>query len=135
MPGDLDGGAVHLGVHEAAAGSPRSRAELIGVVSMVQYPCPDRPHAPASYFWGMAVQPNRQCLGVGTAMLQQVLARAAASGASVVWADARLPAMPFYEQAGGVAVGEVVHDPIAGVLTRRLVFDLEPGSTSAGYSG
>jgi len=56
---------------------------------------------------GMAVEPSRQSDGLGGQLLDAAVARLTrAGGVITLWANARLPALTFYERHGFVAVGE-----------------------------
>jgi GNAT superfamily N-acetyltransferase len=72
----------------------------------------------------MAVRPDVQRLGHGTRLVQAVFAAARDAPAEVVWADARLTAVPFYERLGATAEGEVYVDVVTGLADQRVVFDL-----------
>lgn len=117
VPGDEDAGTVHLGMADGPT-------ELVGVVSFLAHPYPALPARPAVYLWAMAIRPDRQGQGVGTRLLHEVLHRASAIGAGLVWADARLSAVSFYQRHGASAVAPAVQDPIAGVATGRVLFEL-----------
>jgi GNAT superfamily N-acetyltransferase len=55
---------------------------------------------------GMAVEPDRQGRGIGTAILEHAVARLGAAGASLVWANGRDTALGFYQRAGWNVVGD-----------------------------
>lgn len=44
------------------------------------------------------------------------------AGARLVWADARVPAVPFYEHLGATAEGQVFRDDLTGLNDRRIIF-------------
>ncbi len=117
VPGDLDRDTRHLGQRD-------KDGAMAGVVSFTPHTCPDRPAERAVYLYGMAVRPDQQRRGVGTSLLQEVLAWADASGAAPVWADARQTAVPFYERLGGVVEGESYPDAVSGLNDRRVIFYL-----------
>ena len=57
---------------------------------------------------GMAVEPSRQSEGLGGLLLDTAVDRLAGAGdVTLLWANARLPALAFYERHGFVAVGDV----------------------------
>ena len=117
VPGDENAAATHrivTGLHD----------ETIAVVSSMPHPCPDRPGEPSVYLWALAVSPNHQRSGVGTSLVQQILAQAAQDGASVVWADARESAVEFYERLGAVAGVSSSPDSVTGLDGRRVIFTL-----------
>lgn len=55
---------------------------------------------------GMAVDPSRQGGGIGRAVLAAAIEAARGAGAPLIWANARMTAMAFYESAGFMALGE-----------------------------
>jgi predicted GNAT family N-acyltransferase len=56
---------------------------------------------------GMAVEPSRQSQGLGGLLLDRAVERLTrAGGITLLWANARMPALEFYERHGFVAVGE-----------------------------
>jgi predicted GNAT family N-acyltransferase len=54
----------------------------------------------------MAVEPARQGEGLGGLLLVAAIERLRHDGVRTLWANARLPALPFYERHGFTAVGE-----------------------------
>ena len=72
----------------------------------------------------MAVDPSRQGEGIGRAVLDAGLARLAAAGVPLLWANARDGALGFYEALGFRAVGDSFVDADSGlphtVVLRRL---------------
>lgn len=56
---------------------------------------------------GMAVEPARQSQGLGGLLLDAAVDRLTRTGGvTLLWANARLPALAFYERHGFVAVGD-----------------------------
>jgi GNAT superfamily N-acetyltransferase len=72
---------------------------------------------------GMAVVESMRGRGLGTAVLDAVLAHVADNGGGTVWCHARVAAVSLYERAGFVAVGEPRVDDVAGeqVHLQRIV--------------
>lgn len=97
------------------------------VVSFAPHPCPLRPGRPSFYLWALAVRPDVQRLGHGTGLVNAVLRAARENGADVVWADARLPAVPFYARLGATPEGDTYVDDVTGLQDQRVVFDLAEG--------
>ena len=117
VPGDLDELACHLFATGPAGGD-------VGVVSFMPHPCPSRPTDRALYLWGMAVHPAAQHTGHGTRLVRAVLANAYDNDMTVVWADARLTAVSFYERLGAVPNGDQSVDDVTGLTDQRVLFDL-----------
>jgi len=86
--------------------------------------CPLRPDRPSFYFSAMAVRPDVQRLGHGTRLVNAVLEVAREAGATVVWADARRPAVAFYERLAATAEGDAYVDDVTGLQDQRVVFEL-----------
>lgn len=71
---------------------------------------------------GMATTPHARGRGAGGAVLDALLAHAAAGGAQRVWCNARTPARSLYERAGFDVVSEEFQVPEIGphlVMERR----------------
>ena len=67
------------------------------------------PHADAHAAWqlrGMAVAVDRQGTGLGARVLESAIDLARSAGAGVLWANARVSALGFYERLGFGVVGE-----------------------------
>ena len=111
---DLDPEARHAAVLDSDGG-------IAAVVSMMVWPCPDREAVRAVYFWGMAVAGDRQRSGAGRRLLSEVLDYGRRRGADIVWADARVEAVPFYLACGACVVGEPYVDEVTGRVDRRVV--------------
>jgi predicted GNAT family N-acyltransferase len=62
----------------------------------------------------MATSEELRGLGIGTRVLDAVVAHVAAHGGGLLWCNARIPACLFYERAGFVRRGEPWTDPDLG---------------------
>jgi predicted N-acetyltransferase YhbS len=96
MHHDLDDtpGVWHLG-----AVDPTGRIVAISSYYLDSYP--PRPEArPAVQLAFMAVDPEAQREGIGTAVITEAIRRLRASDAVLLWANARDSALPFYEKFG-----------------------------------
>ena len=62
----------------------------------------------------MATDPTVRGSGAGRALVAEGLARLAAVGADLVWCDARVPAVGFYERMGFAVVTEQFDKPEGG---------------------
>ncbi len=74
---------------------------------------------------GMATAPEWRGKGAGTAVLAAVIAHAAAAGGGLLWCNARLGAVAFYERAGLVTRGEQWEEPVIG--PHIAMFTMVPG--------
>jgi GNAT superfamily N-acetyltransferase len=63
---------------------------------------------------GMAVDPDHQGGGVGTALLERVRDFVRRAGGGLLWCNARVSAEGFYVAAGFVAVGQPWEEPAIG---------------------
>lgn len=82
---------------------------------------------------GMAVAPDRQGTGLGAQVLLGAIDVVRAAGGPLLWANARVTALGFYERLGFDVVGEeFVHGPLElphRVVVRRLA---QPSAAEAG---
>ena len=96
-----DGEAVHVGAWDDEL--------LVGCATVFSDPWAGSAGWPAADdAWrlrGMAVDPSRHRTGVGRQVLAAVVDAARSGGASLVWANARTTALPFYEADGWVVAG------------------------------
>jgi GNAT superfamily N-acetyltransferase len=98
---------------------------VVGIATFLERECPGRPGVhPARQLRGMAVAPGRQGEGLGAALLAAGVARCRADGAAVLWAHARLGAVPWYEAHGLTAEGEEYVYGVMGLPHRLVVLDL-----------
>lgn len=63
---------------------------------------------------GMAVEPQRQGLGIGSVLLTEALARLALRGLPGIWCNARTPAVAFYRKLGFQTWGDEFEMPDIG---------------------
>lgn len=83
---------------------------LVGVVTVFPQEAPGHPDVAAQRFRFMAVEPSEQGRGAGTALINEVIARARARGDRVLWANGRDTALDFYVRLGFEVVGESFTD-------------------------
>jgi predicted N-acetyltransferase YhbS len=96
MHHDLDDtpGAWHLGAVDQAD-------RIVAISSFYFDGYPPRPEAqPAVQLAFMAVDPEVQREGIGTAVMGEAIRRLRATDAVLLWANARDSALPFYEKFG-----------------------------------
>lgn len=115
-PGDDDPEAVHLGAYDGE--------RLVGAAVLLPRPSPAAPDEPAWQLRGMAVTPERQTGGVGTAVIAAAVARTAGQ---VLWCKARSAVRGFYERCGFVAFGDEFVVPEIGIV--HLVMIRNPDGT------
>jgi ribosomal protein S18 acetylase RimI-like enzyme len=77
----------------------------------------------------MATDPAVRGAGAGRALITEGLARVTAHGGDLVWCDARVPALGFYERMGFVVVTEEFDKPEGGPH-RGMLIDLPPRGAS-----
>jgi predicted GNAT family N-acyltransferase len=95
--GDDAPGTFHLAARDADG-------VVIGVVRFSPAPCPWREATDPWQLRGMATDPAVRGGGAGRAMVEDGLARLAARGADLLWCDARVSAVGFYERMGFTVV-------------------------------
>jgi len=124
---DPDADAAHFCA--CAAG-----AEVVGVVSLWPEEPPWQPPVtePVNLLrgWrlrGMAVVPAWRGVGVGAALMAAAEGHVAGAGGGLLWCNARLAAVGFYERRGFRRHGEVWEEPVIGphVAMWRLVAPLQ----------
>ena len=100
-------GTFHLAARTAGG-------RLVGVVRFAPVPCPWRSARAPWQLRGMATDPAVRGTGAGRALVAEGLARVAALGGDLVWCDARVPAVGFYERMGFEVVTEQFDKPEGG---------------------
>jgi predicted GNAT family N-acyltransferase len=105
---------------------------LVGVVRFSPAACPWGPEARAPWqLRGMATDAGVRGTGAGRALVAEGLARIGADGGDLVWCDARVAAVGFYERMGFVVVTEEFHKPEGGPH-RGMVVQLSGGAGTTG---
>ena len=100
--------------------------QLVGVVRFSPAACPWRPGARAPWqLRGMATDPAVRGTGSGRALVAEGLARVEAQGGDLVWCDARVTAVGFYQRMGFTVVTEEFDKPEGGPH-RGMVVELPP---------
>ena len=101
-------GTLHLAARTADGG-------VVGVVRFSPAPCPWRRDARAPWqLRGMATDAAARGTGAGRALIDHGLAYVLARGGDLVWCDARVPAVGFYERMGFAVVTEEFDKPEGG---------------------
>jgi GNAT superfamily N-acetyltransferase len=89
-------------------------ADLVGIASVYREPPPGADAPTAWRLRGMAVLPEHQGQGYGTALVRACLAQVQARGGTQLWCNGRVSAQRFYEGLGFVAQGAVFDLPVSG---------------------
>ncbi|MGA9276311.1 GNAT family N-acetyltransferase [Ilumatobacter sp.] len=84
---------------------------------------------PLTQLRGMATEPSLAGIGLGRRLLSAGLDRAAAHGTELVWANARLGALRFYERSGFTVMGDVFTIAETGLPHRRVEYPISPSAT------
>jgi GNAT superfamily N-acetyltransferase len=97
---------------------------LVGTVTAFPEEAPGHPGIPAQRFRFMAVELSEQGSGVGTALLNAVVAGARARGSRLLWANGRDSALDFYTRLGFEVVGEGFSDTTSLLPHHVVIRDL-----------
>jgi len=117
--GDEDPATFHLAART-------SDGRIVGVVRFSPASCPWRPEARAPWqLRGMATDTGVRGAGAGRALVAEGLTRLAARGGDLLWCDARMAAVGFYERMGFTVVTESFDKPGIGPHL-GMVKDLAP---------
>jgi predicted GNAT family N-acyltransferase len=124
VPGLEDpAGTFHLAARAADG-------RLAGVVRFTPASCPWQEAAAPWQLRGMATDQAVRGSGAGRALVAEGLARVAALGADLVWCDARVAAVGFYERMGFTVVTEQYDKPEGGAHRGMVVVPGPAGSSS-----
>ncbi|HEY2427392.1 MAG TPA: GNAT family N-acetyltransferase [Acidimicrobiales bacterium] len=88
--------------------------DVIGTASVRRQAPPWGSDGPAWRLRGMATAEGRRSQGIGAAVLAAVIDRVRERGGGLLWCNARVPAVPFYQRAGFVTRGESWVEPFIG---------------------
>lgn len=111
-PGDDDPETTHLGIER--------HREVIAISTWLPTELRVDGRLRVVQLRGMATEPAFAGTGLGGRLLRAGIARAAEQGAEVVWANARIGAVGFYEHAGFTTVGDVFTIADVGLPHRRV---------------
>lgn len=114
--------ATHVGAWEVGEdGAER----LVGCATVFADPWRGTPPEPAAWrLRGMAVEPDRHRAGIGRQVLAGVVAAARDAGVPLLWANARVSALPFYESQGWTIAGEEFIASDTGIPHKPIVLAL-----------
>jgi GNAT superfamily N-acetyltransferase len=103
LPGDELPAAVHVAAIDDGT--------VVGTCFVYPEPCPWLPdRSPAWRLRQMATADGRRGSGVGGAVFEAAVEYVRGRGATLLWCDAREPAVPFYRRHGMVPHGGVFTD-------------------------
>lgn len=117
LPEDDDAETMHLRGHV--------RGVTVGAVSACAALCPVMNAVSALRFWGMAVEPSEQRRGVGQQLLLHLGVVARHRGHDLLWANARVAVLGFYEAMGMEPIGPTVRRANTGLDHRVVVLWLD----------
>lgn len=96
---------------------------VVSVATLLQEAPPWRPDVLHGWHLrGMATDPDWRGRGAGSAVLSAVFAYVSGAGGGVLWCNARLGAVGFYERAGMATSGKPWEDPVIGPHIAMLIF-------------
>ncbi|MFT4658395.1 MAG: GNAT superfamily N-acetyltransferase [Ilumatobacter sp.] len=98
---------------------------IVAISTWLQSPCPNYSSDSALQLRGMATDPAHNGQGHGSALLRAGTERAKAAGHDLIWANARVTALEFYERAGFTVSGPVFSTATTGLPHRLVVLRLE----------
>ena len=131
LPGDADPDTCHLAARTVTG-------EVVGTASVRREPAPWGPGTTTAAWRlrGMATREDLRGRRIGTRVLGAVVAHVASKGGGLLWCNARVPAVPFYERSGFATRGEPWVDPEIGphvAMWREVVpsLDRATGESSA----
>lgn len=111
-PGDGDPDSLHVGAFAEGA--------MVGVASVVRRPMPgglagEAGAGPGAWqLRGMATLPDFRGRGMGAELLRACIGHVARSGGSLIWCNARRPAVGFYRKLGFETRGTEFEIPVSG---------------------
>lgn len=105
-PGDADEDSLHVGAFVDGG--------MVGVASVVRRPMAGESAQGAWQLRGMATLPDFRGRGLGAALLRACISHVARRGGSVIWCNARTPAVAFYRKLGFEARGAEFEIPVSG---------------------
>jgi GNAT superfamily N-acetyltransferase len=98
-----------------------SDQRIAAISTWLVVPYPDDPLIRAVQLRGMATDPTDIGRGLGAQLLRAVRLHAASIKAEIIWANARLTALGFYERNGFEAVGPTFATADTGLAHRRVL--------------
>lgn len=106
--------AVEADPRTATFAARDAAGTVVGAALTFPVDCPWIAGRAAWRLRGMATAPELRSHGIGSRVLDRVVAHVLAEGGDLLWCHARTPARRFYERAGFVAHGEPWDEPDIG---------------------
>ena len=110
--GDNLSTTIHLGYYDAE--------KLVGIVSVFRKSNVNWPYKKQIQIRGMAVLTDFQKKGIGEKLIQEIIEIAMKSKIELIWFNARINAVPFYEKIGFHSTGTAFE--IEGIGTHYLMY-------------
>jgi predicted GNAT family N-acyltransferase len=108
LPGDDDPRAAHVGARD-------EHGRIVGVATVMPEPCPWAPERDGAWrLRGMATAEGLRGAGIGREVLRAAIDHVRAQDGALVWCNARVGALAFYEREGFAVAGERYVDPELG---------------------
>ncbi|MGY6562181.1 MAG: GNAT family N-acetyltransferase [Luteibaculaceae bacterium] len=107
MEGDTAEGNFHLGVLDM-------NDMVVAIGSFVQDIHPEFGDQNQYRLRAMASDPDKKGSGLGTLLLNEAFTILQDKGINILWCDARLAAVPFYEKLGFIKIGDIYQKPNVG---------------------
>lgn len=116
FPGDRDPATTHVAAVDGITGQPAGIASiyLAPPPAHFQPASPLLSTGPSWQLRGMATDPSIRGTGIGRRLLLECLRHAKAQGATAMWCNARVEALPFYERLEFLVFGEPYTPPGLG---------------------
>lgn len=111
-PGDDEPTTLHLGIEH--------RGRIVAISTWLRRPEPDGGERRATRLRGMATDPGHTGRGLAGVLLADGIERCRVRGDAVIWANARVTALGFYERAGFEVLGPEFRTAETGLPHRRV---------------
>lgn len=116
-PGDDEPTTFHLGIRN-------EDNDVVAIATWLARPDPEGSGRPATQLRGMATEPALAGRGLGSELLAAGIDRCRARGDELVWANARIGALGFYEHSGFRSIGPAFTTADTGLPHRHVRLEL-----------
>lgn len=100
--------------------------EIVGACYIVRRAAPFNSEPTAWMLRGMAVEPSRQGQGIGALLVRRVEEEALRADIELLWFNARIKAVGFYEKLGFTIIGDEFDIPTVGPHLRMWKWIIQP---------